>query len=191
MQKRHARWIATLAIAGTTAFCGTSAAEAATNGAQSPKQVSPSTCAGLLADYSATLTQAAKSLLATPPDLAAATAQVAQANKLNDAVKSLDCATAGTPSAPLAPSAPSAPGAPSLPGTPSLPAPVQLPAAPQLPSVPNLPAAPGLPGTPSLPSLPSLPGAPSAPSLPGTAGLPGLPGVPGVGSLPVPGLPSL
>ena len=62
MQKRHARWIATLALAGTTALCGATAAEAATSGAQGPKQVSPSTCAGLLADFSATLIQAAKTL---------------------------------------------------------------------------------------------------------------------------------
>lgn len=89
---RPARWIATLAVAATAALGAASAAQAATTANQAPSGASSTTCNGLSSDFSSTVLQAAKNLLATPPDLGTATQQVGQADKLDDAMKNLNCA---------------------------------------------------------------------------------------------------
>lgn len=143
MQKRHARWIAGLAVAGTAVLTGASAGASA--GVPNPQEISPATCAALASDLAGTLANASKGLAATPPDLDGVTVLVAQANKLQDAFKSLDCTAVSVPAAPVAPSGSAKP---SLPASPSLPS---LSASSSVPSLTNVPGLGSVPGLPAMP----------------------------------------
>ena len=143
MQKRYARWIAGFAVAGTVVLTGAAAGASADVG--SPQEISPATCAALASDLASTLAEASKGLAATPPDLDGVTVLVAQANKLQDAFKSLDC---------TAVSVPAVPGVPSVSAKPSLPA---LPSSPALPTLSGTSSVTNVPGLGSVPGLPAMP----------------------------------
>ena len=175
MQKRHARWIAGFAVAGTVVLTGAAAGAAAD--VRGPQEISPATCAALAADLASTLAEAAKGLAATPPDLSGVTSLVAQANKLQDAFKSLNCTSVPIPATPSLP----VPSVPSVP-TPSLPAVPDKPSATAVPSVPPVPGAP-----PSIPALPSTPALPTLSAV--SSSMPGLASIPGLGN--IPGLPAM
>ena len=155
MQKRHARWIAGFAVAGTVVFIGAAAGAAAD--VRTPQDVSPATCAALATDLAATLAQASKGLAATPPDLPGVTTLVAQANKLQDVFKTLDCTAVPIPAAPNGPTVPSVPSKPSAPVSGGVPS---LPASPSLPALPSSPSMSTIPGLGNIPGLTTIPGGP-------------------------------
>ncbi|MBS2962920.1 hypothetical protein KGA66_07690 [Actinocrinis puniceicyclus] len=94
MQKRQVRWIAALAVAGTTAVCGTAAARAAMTDQQG--QMVSVSCAALTDEFNAAVTQAQKDLAATPPDVAGAQDQLSQAQQARDTAQTMGCPDVAT-----------------------------------------------------------------------------------------------
>ena len=94
MHKRHLRWIAALAIAGTGVLGSAAAAAAAASLTDQPKPASPGTCAALNADLSTSVGAAVKALAPARPNLAGASADLSDATALTAAIKSLHCTLA-------------------------------------------------------------------------------------------------